>query len=161
MSVLWRPRVFFFFHRHTCFYSQSPKCSTHSFHRENTTSFRGSGGTFDSGGCPPQMVGQKAGPPWNCCFFVRNFLHASEEEERCSSDCCRDNRTCLHFLDASFFASRWASWVASGCANLAYLPWKDMGGRGGEEEEEEAWGRPGCSLRLDRIHCSLGNDNSK
>lgn len=127
MSVLWRPQGCSFFltatpasiHRAQMFHSQFPSWKHMQLQRKR--------GTFDSGGYRPQM-GQKAGPPWNSCFFIKDFIYNSEEEEWCYSDCYRYNRTCLYFLDP-FFLHHGES-VELLQVNLAYLPWKDMRRRG-------------------------------
>lgn len=124
MSVLWRPQgCSFFWLPHLLLFTE-PKCSTHSFHHENTTSFRGSG-------APLTLVvtvhrwDRKQGHPETAASSLKTFFTIQKKKnDAIQTATVTTGRVYIFWM--LFFASLWASWVASGCVNLAYLPWKDM-----------------------------------
>lgn len=135
MSVLWRPQgCSFFWLPHLLLFTE-PKCSTHSFHHENTSSFRGSG-------APLTLVvtvhrwDRKQGHPETAASSLKTFFTIQKKKNYAiQTATVTTGRVYIFWM--LFFASRWASWVASGCVNLAYLPWG--GGGAGGSGMRKAW----------------------
>lgn len=160
MSVLWRPQIFCFFELPHLLLFTEPKCSTQSFHHENTTSFRGSRAPLTLVVTLHRWRDRKQGHPETATSSLRTFCTIARvvmKELGHSDSYHHNNNVFFNYLDASLHRGEPVEFLQ---VVLVYLQWKDARKRRRHEAGLDTKSEV-CPLWLDQIQSSLCNDGSK